>query len=151
MFPGQGAVYPGMGRELYASEPVFRQAIDDCVDALADTSGFEAASGPGLRECMFCDDAQALLPTAVMQPATFAIEYALARLWMEQYGIRPVAMVGHSVGEFAAATLRSEEHTSELQSLMRISYAVFCLKKKNKTYVKQRSRVLAVHHWIKRI
>src|SRR3546814_15835998 len=54
---------------------------------------------------MFCDDAQALLPTAVMQPATFAIEYALARLWMEQYGIRPVAMVGHSVGEFAAATL----------------------------------------------
>src|SRR3546814_3933396 len=28
---------------------------------------------------------------------------------------------------------RSEEHTSELQSLMRISYAVFCLKKKNKT------------------
>src|SRR3546814_8797805 len=29
-------------------------------------------------------------------------------------------------------TIRSEEHTSELQSLMRISYAVFCLKKKNK-------------------
>src|SRR3546814_2943720 len=29
---------------------------------------------------------------------------------------------------------RSEEHTSELQSLMRISYAVFCLKKKKKTY-----------------
>src|SRR3546814_5277597 len=29
---------------------------------------------------------------------------------------------------------RSEEHTSELQSLMRISYAVFCLKKKNKIY-----------------
>src|SRR3546814_6505101 len=76
-----------------------------CVDALADTSGFEAASGPGLRECMLRDDGQALLPTAVMQPATFAIEYALARLWMEQYGIRPAAMVGHSVGEFAAATL----------------------------------------------
>src|SRR3546814_16059610 len=54
---------------------------------------------------MFCDDAQALLPTAVMQPATFAIEHALARLWMEQYGIRPVAMLGHSVREFAAATL----------------------------------------------
>src|SRR3546814_10631958 len=31
-----------------------------------------------------------------------------------------------------ARELRSEEHTSELQSLMRISYAVFCLKKKNK-------------------
>src|SRR3546814_4339066 len=32
-----------------------------------------------------------------------------------------------------AAELRSEEHTSELQSLMRISYAVFCLKKKTHT------------------
>src|SRR3546814_1097724 len=34
-------------------------------------------------------------------------------------------------GEAAGARSRSEEHTSELQSLMRISYAVFCLKKKN--------------------
>src|SRR3546814_1164128 len=33
-------------------------------------------------------------------------------------------------GEFLSDTRRSEEHTSELQSLMRISYAVFCLKKK---------------------
>src|SRR3546814_7799820 len=33
----------------------------------------------------------------------------------------------------ALSDLRSEEHTSELQSLMRISYAVFCLKKKNQT------------------
>src|SRR3546814_6272742 len=32
---------------------------------------------------------------------------------------------------YARITYRSEEHTSELQSLMRISYAVFCLKKKN--------------------
>src|SRR3546814_5719486 len=40
---------------------------------------------------------------------------------------------------------RSEEHTSELQSLMRISYAVFCLKKKNKTHkeVTQDNRKLA--------
>src|SRR3546814_6264204 len=35
--------------------------------------------------------------------------------------------------------VRSEEHTSELQSLMRISYAVFCLKKKNKTQTKYRA------------
>src|SRR3546814_2975765 len=34
----------------------------------------------------------------------------------------------------AVISPRSEEHTSELQSLMRISYAVFCLKKKNKNY-----------------
>src|SRR3546814_4811302 len=34
------------------------------------------------------------------------------------------------IGSVDCATIRSEEHTSELQSLMRISYAVFCLKKK---------------------
>src|SRR3546814_3383661 len=38
-----------------------------------------------------------------------------------------------SVFEINARFGRSEEHTSELQSLMRLSYAVFCLKKKNKT------------------
>src|SRR3546814_8344062 len=37
---------------------------------------------------------------------------------------------------------RSEEHTSELQSLMRVSYAVFCLKKKNKRSRKQTN----IHH-----
>src|SRR3546814_10630821 len=36
----------------------------------------------------------------------------------------------HAIADLAVR--RSEEHTSELQSLMRISYAVFCLKKKNK-------------------
>src|SRR3546814_17080341 len=80
-------------------------ASDDCLGSLADPSTFQDAPGPVVRECSFCDDAQAQLPTAVMQPATIAIEYALARLWMEQYGIRPASMVGHSVGEFAAATL----------------------------------------------
>src|SRR3546814_1171194 len=50
--------------------------------------------------------------------------------------------------------LRSEEHTSELQSLMRISYAVFCLKKqKNETspsslviHISQHDRVLLTYH-----
>ena len=57
-----------------------------------------------LREVVFGDDAEALLPTGVMQPAIFAIEYSVARLWMS-YGVQPVAMIGHSVGEFVAATL----------------------------------------------
>src|SRR3546814_3017427 len=39
----------------------------------------------------------------------------------------------HLAVERAGRGLRSEEHTSELQSLMRISYAVFCLKKKKQT------------------
>src|SRR3546814_1368083 len=42
-------------------------------------------------------------------------------------------------GEDAGDGERSEELTSELQSLMRISYAVFCLKKKNKTHQLQRT------------
>src|SRR3546814_5130161 len=48
-------------------------------------------------------------------------------------------LVGSSnnpVSGITIATIRSEEHTSELQSLMRISYAVFCLKKK-KTLIKK--------------
>src|SRR3546814_1361913 len=65
-------------------------------------------------------------------------------------GFLRVAIIGLWVGAallfFSAAVptahafIRSEEHTSELQSLMRISYAVFCLKKKknNKKHIKDK-------------
>ncbi len=98
MFPGQGAQYPQMGQALYTAEPVFREAIDRCAQLLATHVDFD------LKEKLFSDDPQALRPTAVMQPATFAIEYALAQLWLSQ-GLQPSALIGHSVGEFVAATL----------------------------------------------
>ncbi|KRF02128.1 thioester reductase [Frateuria sp. Soil773] len=98
MFPGQGSQYAGMGRALHASEPAFRAALDECTDCLRDELGFD------LRERLFDDDADALRATALTQPATFAVEYALARLWMGA-GLRPAAMIGHSVGEFVAAVL----------------------------------------------
>ncbi|WP_242524970.1 polyketide synthase [Lysobacter changpingensis] len=98
MFPGQGATYPGMGRSLYEAEPVFRDALDECAKLLRADLGFD------LRERLFAEDPEALLPTSIMQPATFVIEYALAKLWMAR-GIEPVAMIGHSIGEFVAATL----------------------------------------------
>ncbi|TQD40914.1 polyketide synthase, partial [Marilutibacter aestuarii] len=98
MFPGQGATYARMGCALREREPAFREALDACADALGGDFGFD------LHERLASDDPQALLPTSVMQPATFAIEYALARWWQAR-GVEPVAMIGHSVGEFVAATL----------------------------------------------
>jgi amino acid adenylation domain-containing protein len=98
LFPGQGAQYAGMGRTLYVHDEIFRAALDDCFAA------FDAVLPFSLRERMFSDDADALLPTSVTQPATFALEVALARRTLA-FGLRPAAMVGHSVGEFAAAVI----------------------------------------------
>ncbi len=98
VFPGQGAQYPGMGAELYESEPVFRAACDEVFAALAGVTSFD------LKDMMFAGDADVLMATAVTQPATFCLEYALAALWASR-GIVPAAMIGHSVGEFVAAVL----------------------------------------------
>ncbi|MCE5234134.1 MAG: amino acid adenylation domain-containing protein, partial [Xanthomonadaceae bacterium] len=98
MFPGQGAQYAGMGRALYAAEPAFRAALDECARLL------EPELGADLRALLFADDAAALRQTRLTQPATFALEYALAKFWLSVLPA-PAAMLGHSVGEFVAATL----------------------------------------------
>ena len=77
---------------------MFREALDRCASLLVSELGFD------LRDRLFADDPAALLDTGITQPATFAIEYALAQLWMGA-GIQPVALIGHSVGEFVAAVL----------------------------------------------
>ncbi len=100
-FPGQGSQYPRMGASLYAAEPVYREAFDRCAGSA------ESVLGRDLRELLFAegdDAAAALRQTAVTQPALFATGYALASLW-QSWGVRPGAMVGHSVGEFVAAAL----------------------------------------------
>ncbi|HEY1526503.1 MAG TPA: beta-ketoacyl synthase N-terminal-like domain-containing protein, partial [Candidatus Angelobacter sp.] len=104
MFPGQGTQYPNMGRELYDCEPTFRHWIDEGANALAPHLGLD------LRKLLYPTEqekdaaAQQLSQTSITQPALFVTEYALAMLWAE-WGIRPHAMIGHSIGEYVAACL----------------------------------------------
>ncbi|HKG13542.1 MAG TPA: amino acid adenylation domain-containing protein, partial [Pyrinomonadaceae bacterium] len=104
MFPGQGSQYVEMGLGLYRQERVFREQVDWCCEALRPHLGFD------LRDVLYPraedsgDAAERLRQTRVTQPALFVVEYALARLWMS-WGVRPAAMIGHSVGEYVAACL----------------------------------------------
>jgi phthiocerol/phenolphthiocerol synthesis type-I polyketide synthase E len=101
LFSGQGSQYPGMGAGLYTGEPVYREAIDRCSEIL------EPALGLDLRTLLHAaPDAEAgdrLAQTAITQPALFAVEWALAELWAS-LGVEPAAMLGHSIGEYVAAT-----------------------------------------------
>ena len=98
LFPGQGPQYAGMGRQLYEAAPEFRQAFDECAVAL------EPLLGCPLGAIVFPDEGAGSLidQTTYAQPAMFAIEYALAALW-RSWGVEPVAVMGHSFGEYAAA------------------------------------------------
>jgi len=102
LFPGQGSQHAGMGQGLYESEPVFRKHVDTCCEKLRPLLGVD------LRELLHApaerrEEAQRRLQeTALAQPALFVTEYALARLWMS-LGVKPRAMLGHSLGEYVAA------------------------------------------------
>lgn len=103
LFPGQGAQYPNMGRELYESEPAFRTEMDACAAILKQKRGLD------ILPFILTNDAseqaqQRLNQTAIAQPSLFVIEYALAKMWMS-WGVSPRAMIGHSIGEYAAACL----------------------------------------------
>ena len=103
LFSGQGTQHPDMGADLYASEPIFRDWVDRCAVVLRPYLGFDLGEllSAGSRSA---GDAGLLDRTGVAQPALFALEYALAQWWIA-HGIRPQAMLGHSLGEYAAACL----------------------------------------------
>ncbi len=97
VFPGQGSQWAGMGRELMADEPVFHAAVRECDAAIARYVDWSVASALAADE-----NAPDLARIDVVQPTLFAMEIALARLW-ESWGVRPDAVIGHSMGEAAAA------------------------------------------------
>lgn len=131
IFPGLGTHYVNMAWELYQAESIFRASVDCCCELLKPhlgldlrdvlyssknrTEGDSQKQNPlsvgidlrkmlGRREEQVDEATEKLNQTFFTQPAMFVIEYALAQLWMS-WGIRPVAMIGYSLGEYVAATL----------------------------------------------
>ncbi|MBD2522061.1 type I polyketide synthase [Nostoc sp. FACHB-133] len=97
IFPGQGSQWLGMGRKLLQQEPVFKAAIVQCDEAIGQYTNWS------LLEQLILDEADSRLTEIdVIQPTLFAVEIALAMLW-QSWGIKPAAVVGHSMGEVAAA------------------------------------------------
>ncbi|MCU0490006.1 MAG: SDR family oxidoreductase [Chloroflexaceae bacterium] len=119
LFSGQGAQYAGMAAGLYRDEPVFRDTLDRCAELLQPHLGrdirqiilqeprtqnqepTDSANGTGSR---FSVLGSLVDQTQYTQPALFALEYALAQLWLSR-GLEPWAMIGHSIGEYVAACL----------------------------------------------
>ncbi|MFH8560852.1 SDR family oxidoreductase [Streptomyces sp. NPDC017988] len=100
MFSGQGSQYAGMGAHLYEGFPVFRRHVDEC-DRL-----FTAELNRSIRDLVIgtAEDPESIDRTEYTQPALFTLEYALAQLWMS-WGVRPNVLIGHSIGEAAAAAV----------------------------------------------
>ena len=99
LFTGQGSQYYAMGRELYDSQPLFREILVKCDEILSQNAGWS------LLDKLYSSTDQTQIDQPVYsQPLLFSIEYALARLW-HSWGIQPAVVMGHGVGEYAAAAI----------------------------------------------
>lgn len=97
VFPGQGSQWIGMGRRLLDAEPVFRHALEECDAAIREHNGWSV-----IGELQRNEPSSRLSEIDVIQPALFSMQVALAAMW-RSWGIEPEAVVGHSMGEVAAA------------------------------------------------
>jgi acyl transferase domain-containing protein/acyl-CoA synthetase (AMP-forming)/AMP-acid ligase II/acyl carrier protein len=99
MFTGQGAQYVNMAKQLYETLPQYKTILDECAAA------FNEHLEMSIISCIYeSKDANVLAQTWLTQPLIFAIDYSLGKLLLE-WGLKPTAMLGHSVGEYAAACL----------------------------------------------
>ncbi|HKE57443.1 MAG TPA: SDR family NAD(P)-dependent oxidoreductase, partial [Pyrinomonadaceae bacterium] len=111
------AQYVQMGRGLYEKEPTFRTEFDHCAELLLPELGLD------LRQLLYpeadgeAEATERLKQTQLTQPALFALEYSLAKLWMK-WGVQPSAMIGHSIGEYVAACLAGVFSLEEALSLV---------------------------------
>ena len=97
LFSGQGAQYSGMGLRLFETQPTFRRALEQCASIL------NGQLDRPLLDILFKpENASLLSQTGYTQPALFSLEYALSELW-RSWGVRPTAVLGHSLGEYVAA------------------------------------------------
>jgi len=102
MYPGGGSQYPNMGFEIYRSQSAYRQEVDRCAELLRPLLGLDLRSVLYPSENNLEESRRRLTQTDLALPALFVTEYALTKLWMS-WGIRPRALIGHSLGEYVAA------------------------------------------------
>ncbi|RMF30404.1 MAG: acyltransferase domain-containing protein, partial [Bacteroidetes bacterium] len=123
LFPGGGAQYPGMGRELYEALPAYRRPFDRCLQILKENHGLE------LQSFLFPEGEDEALAEALQQPskalpALFAVEYALAQTLLG-WGLQPAALIGHSMGEYTAACLAGVMSLEEALGLVAVRGRLF--------------------------
>ena len=119
MLPGGGAQYAGMARGLYQTEPVFREWMDRGLDHMADAHGTDLRAlwlpEPGAS----ADADKRLLQPSLQLPLLMITEYALAQLWIS-WGVRPTALIGHSMGENTAACIAAVMSFEDCVGLVRL-------------------------------